>query len=305
MKYSDLGLGNKLGKSGDRLIRQDGSFNIYRRGNTRWNAYQGLLGMSGWQFTIFTVLFFIGINMVFAFLFLYVGIEQLNGVPQGSDIDNFLYAFFFSVQTFTTVGYGGINPVGISANFISSLCASVGLVAFALMTGLLFARFSRPRSHIEFSKIALLTPLRDGHSFQCRLVNRREHKIINLRAEITMTWLEKHGEMWQRRYRTLLLDRNNVILFPLNWTLAHLIDEKSPLHGKTLKDLTEMHAEFLVMVSGFDESYNQEIYANTSYICGEIRENVQFKMMYTTSTNDDEVTELFLDCLSETVPLQE
>lgn len=295
--YQDLGFGNKLGKSGDRLIRPDGSFNIERRGNIGWNTYQILTKMGDLRFIFFTLAFFIGINIIFAFLYLAVGIEQLNGVPKGDFVDNFLYAFFFSVQTFTTVGYGGMNPIGISANFISSLCASTGLVAFALITGLFFARFSRPRSHIAFSDKAILTPYQGGMSLQCRLVNERDHKIINLQAEMTMTWLQESNNIQQRRYQNLQLERSAVVLFPLNWTLVHAINEDSPLNGKSLQDLKDMHVEFLLMVSGFDESYNQTIYANTSYICKELWDGVKFKAMY--STENGKTTELFLDELSE------
>lgn len=294
----DVGFGTKIGKSGDRLIRRDGSFNILRKGKSTRDAYQILTKMPDGQFIFTTLLFFVLINSFFAILFLLIGIEQLNGVPQGSFISNFLYAFFFSVQTFTTVGYGGINPVGISANFVASLCASVGLVAFALITGLFFARFSRPRSHISFSNQALLTPLNGKRTFQCRIVNTRDHKIMHVAVQITMTWIEEENGKFTRRYQGLKLERKSIVLFPLNWTLVHHIDEDSPIYQLSLQDLKKMHAEFMVMVSGFDESYNQSIHTNTSYICGDIAENVKFKPMY--YTTGESATLLHLDELSST-----
>jgi inward rectifier potassium channel len=296
-RNQDLGLGNKLGKSGDRLIQQDGSFNIIRKGNKGWNAYQALVGMSNNAFILSSILFFIGINALFALLFLYVGVEQLNGVPRdGGKFEEFLYTFFLSVQTFTTVGYGVISPEGISANLIASLCALIGLVSFALVTGLFFARFSRPRSYITFSELAILTPYQDCMSLQCRIVNPRNHKIIDLHAQMTMTWIvEKNGKT-QRRYEKLNLERDNAFLFPLNWTLVHPINKNSPLFNKTLQDIQAIHAEFLVIVSGHDESYNQKIHANSSYICNEIQEGVKFKMMY--ASENGKTTELYLDELS-------
>lgn len=296
-RFQDLGLGNKLGKSGDRLIQQDGSFNIIRKGNIGWSSYQTLTGMSNGAFVLASFLFFVTINALFALLFLYVGIDQLNGVPRGGGkFNEFLYAFFLSVQTFTTVGYGVISPDGVSANLIASFCALTGLVSFALVTGLFFARFSRPRSYLAFSEIAILTPFQEGMSLQCRIVNQRSHKIIDLQAQMTMTWIEEKNGVVQRRYSGLELERDKVFLFPLNWTLVHPINKQSPLHGKTLEEIKDMHAEFLVIVSCHDESYNQKIHANSSYVYKEIKENVKFEMMY--SSENGKTTELYLDKLS-------
>lgn len=299
--FQDLGFGSRITTSGDRLILQDGSFNIVRKGRRAWDAYQFLIGMPPSQLAFVTFLFIIGINAIFACMFLAVGIEQLNGVPKGSWIDNFLYAFFFSVQTFTTVGYGGINPVGISANFVSSLCAMIGLISFALVTGLFFARFSRPRSHISFSKKAIISPYRGMQSFQFRIVNPRSHKIINLSARVSMTWLEKQSDgLFKREFANLPLERDQVVLFPLNWTIVHPIAEDSPMYGKTLKEMEAMRAEILVMISGFDESYNQHIHTNSSFTCKEIETGVKFKPMYTSSNQD--ATFLYLDDLNKVIP---
>lgn len=299
--FSDLGFGTKLTKVGERLINKDGSFNIIRSGKKSWTPYQFLLGMSSIRFTLFSLFFFILINSIFASLFIFIGIEQLNGVPKGNFINDFLYAFFFSVQTFTTVGYGGINPIGISANFIASLCASVGLIAFALITGLFFARFSEPRSHIAFSKKAIFTPYGDFNSFQLRIVNTRSHKIIDLEAKIVYTWLEITGDDMKRHYNSIELERDNVFMFPLNWTIVHPITNESPLYKKSIDDIKNEHGEFLVMIKGFDESYNQIIHTNTSYIAKDMVKGVQFHPMYTSST--DSPTVLHLDCIDKLIKL--
>ncbi len=300
--FSDLGFGAKITKAGERLINKDGSFNIIRKGKKSWTPYQFLLSLSSAKFAAISLAFFVAINSVFASLFVFIGIEQLNGIPKGNFINDFLYAFFFSVQTFTTVGYGGINPIGISANFIASLCATVGLVAFALITGLFFARFSRPRSHINFSAKALLTPYSEStKSFQFRVVNTRSHKIIDLEATVIFTWLETVNGKMQRNYRNLNLEREKVFLFPLNWTVVHPITEESPIYQKTLKDIAAMHGEFLVMLKGFDESYNQLVHTNTSYIAKDMETEKKFHPMYTSF--EDKPTVLQLDCIDKLLPI--
>jgi len=299
--FSDLGFGTKLTKVGERLISKDGSFNIIRSGKKSWTPYQFLIGMSSLRFTLFSLLFFILTNVLFASLFIFIGVEQLNGVPKGNFINDFLYAFFFSVQTFTTVGYGGINPVGISANFVASLCASVGLIAFALITGLFFARFSKPRSHMSFSQKAILTPYNDITSFQFRVVNTRPHKIIDLEATVVYTWLETKDNEVKRHYANLNLERSKVFLFPLNWTIVHPINKNSPLYQLSLKEIKMVNGEFLVMLKGFDESYNQLIHTNTSYIAKELEVDVQFHPMYTSYS--DSPTILHLDCIDKLVKL--
>lgn len=276
---NDLGFGDKI--CSGRLINQNGSFNIERRGHLAWTPYQDLVEMSWPRFLLLTGLVFVGINVIFAFLFLLVGADGFSGLQDMDTFPRFWQLFFFSIQTFTTVGYGSISPVGLTANMLAGLNAFVGLLGFALATGLVFARFAKPKSQVLFSKNVLIAPYRDGWSLQFRIVNIRNNNIINLQATVAMTWTEKgkdHSPV--RRFASLPLERSKVALFPLNWTIVHPIDETSPLYDKSEADLKRMNVEFLVLISGYDDSFAQEIHDNASYTTDELVWNARFVPMY-------------------------
>lgn len=277
---NDLGFGNKLNTPGDRLLNQDGSFNVVRSGNWTWNPYQSLVEMAWSKFIVLVFLFYIVVNFIFALLFYLAGPEQYNGLGDNSEMGKFIDLFFFSAQTLTTVGYGHISPKGIWASSLASLEALLGLMSFALVTGLLFARFSRPMSRILFSKKAVISPFKEGHAFMFRIANMRNNSIINLEAKVTVAWLEENHGNFTRKFRSLPLDRESVILFPLNWTIVHPIDENSPLHNKIGEELEKMQPEFIILISGYDETFSQNVHSKTSYRYADLVCGGKFKPMY-------------------------
>lgn len=277
---NDLGFGTKICSKGGRLINQDGSFNVERRGLLAWTPYQALVEMSWTKFLTLISLSYLSINVIFALFFSILGPEGFSGLQEGSRGFVFLQLFFFSVQTFTTIGYGSISPISIESNLIATINAFVGLLGFALATGLLFARFAKPKSQILFSEKALIAPYQDGWSFQFRIVNLRNNNIINLEAQVSMTWIEKPNGITTRRFAPLPLERSQVSMFPLNWTIVHAIKEDSPLFGKTAADLKTMNVEFLILISGFDDTFAQQIYDHASYLANEVTWNARFDGMY-------------------------
>jgi inward rectifier potassium channel len=277
---NDLGFGTKISTGGGRLINRDGSFNVERRGLFAWTPYQSLVEMHWSSFFLLTGALFILINAIFGGLFYLCGVEAFSGLETGTAWWEYLQLFFFSVQTFTTVGYGSISPQGLTANSIATADAFFGLLAFAVATGLLFARFSKPKAQILFSKQALIAPYQGGWSFQFRIANLRNNNIINLEAKVNMTWLEDHQGTRVRRFKPLVLERNKVSLFPLNWTIVHPIDTESPFCNKSPEDLEEMEAEILILISGYDDSFAQNIHDNGSYLAREIVWQAKFVNMY-------------------------
>ena len=290
VEFQDLGFGNKLQEGSNRFINKDGSFNIRREGMKILTPYQTLLEISWQRFFVIIVIAYIGINAIFALIFVILGIENLSGYEPNGFVDDFSHAFYFSVQTFTTVGYGSISPFGHIANLVAAFDALAGLISFALATGLFFARFSKPKAMILFSQWGIIAPYQDGWSFQFRIANKRDDKMIDLEAQLVLTWLDLDNG--RRRFAPLELERSKVVLFPLNWTIVHPIDESSPLFEKNMKDLMEMEVEFLVIIKGYDETFADLVHINTSYTCEEIKWGYRFLPMYKERPGDGTILEL-------------
>ena len=190
---------------------------------------------------------------------------------------DFIDYFFFSVQTMATIGYGVMAPKTMAANLVASLEAFVGLIGFAVGSGVIFGRLAKPTAKIMFSQVAAITK-RDGRDvMMLRLANERDNQILE--GTVTMTYLStkttKEGEV-MRRFEEMKLERNHTPIFSLTWTIIHPVDQLSPLFGKTPDDLIEDQAEILITFRGVDETFSQEIFARNSYIAEEIRWSHRF-----------------------------
>ena len=301
----DFGLGDKVAREpGTRLIHTDGTFNVVRSGRSLFEPYKNLVEMSWLRFILLTILAYLLCNLLFAVGFYLIGPEQLSNNTGYGAFEQFLGCFYFSVQTFTTVGYGTIAPISPAANALAALLALFGWIALALVTGLFFARFSRPTRLLLFSEQAILTPaLRDGRrSLQFRVVNKRDTNLINVRASVVATWLEKGQDGYDRQFQPLQLERDFVPLFPLNWTVVHPIDEDSPLREWSRQDYTSRYLELLIAVEGYDQTFAQQIHLNKSYTYEELAWDVRFRPMY---TEQYRTTELYVDRISDTIPGEE
>jgi len=253
--------------SGDlrRTINADGSFNVKRSG-TNWrdtNPYLTLVGTTWPRFLLAFAVAFLIINMIFAGVYLAVGIDNLKGLESG--MSAYSNAFFFSVHTLTTVGYGNIYPQGPVANSISAFEAATGLMVFAVATGLLFARFSRPTARILYSTNAIIAPYQDGTSLQFRVTNARSNTLMNLEAKVLLMTVEQADGIPKRSFIDLPLERTRIYFFALTWTVVHPIDEASPFFGKTAEDLKRLSAEVLILLQGFDDTFSQVVHSRYSY----------------------------------------
>jgi inward rectifier potassium channel len=289
----DLGFGSVVAReSRQRLLNRDGGFNVRRDGMKPFaslSLYHHLLTLSWSRFLGLVVVSFLAVNVVFALCFLACGPGALRGTSAAEMGGNtFLRAFFFSVETFATIGYGHISPAGLAANLVVTVESLFGLLGFALATGLLFARFSRPTARIVFSDRALIAPYQNGTAFEFRIVNSRSNQLIEVHCQVLLArFKSKDGD---REFLPLALEREKVTFFPLSWTVVHAIDESSPLFGRTEADLLAHSAEFLIVLTGFDETFSQTVHARSSYTAAEVTWGAKFKNMFNPPAPDGVVS---------------
>jgi inward rectifier potassium channel len=258
-----------------RMARRVGQFNVVRKGvwHFHWHdLYHLLLTMSWPAFLgLMWVLYAIS-NALFALAYLAGGNCIQNARP-----GSFQDAFFFSVQTMATIGYGGMSPATDYANWVVTVEAMVGLLGVAMVTGLAFARFSRPTARVLFSRVAVIRPYHGLPTLMFRTANLRYNQILEAQMSVTLVRNEisPEGE-FMRRFYDLNLVRNRTPVFALSWTVMHAIDETSPLYKATPELLAEQEIEIVVTMTGLDETVSQTVHARHSFIASEILWNMRF-----------------------------
>jgi inward rectifier potassium channel len=280
---ADLGFGSVVAReSRKRLLNRNGTFNVRREGLGFWeslSAYHYFLTISWPRFLMFVVAVYVALNALFASLYVLCGDDALTGFAGRTASQRFTQAFFFSVQTLGTIGYGATTPQNLAANLIVTVEALVGLLAFAVAAGIVFARFSRPNAQVLFSSAAIIAPYRDITAFMFRVVNQRRSQLVELEAKVLLA-RRKSSSSGDREFLTLNLERDRVTFFPLTWTVVHPIDQSSPLFGMTADDLEECDSEFLVLLNGFDETFSQTVHTRTSYQQDEIVWGAKFQSIF-------------------------
>lgn len=270
-------------RSGRFYNRQTGSANVVRRGVgilSRYSWYHTMLAMPRSKFLLLLLMLYIMVNLVFAGVYYLIGIDHLAGVNQGSDLKNFSEVFFFSAQTFTTVGYGRISPVGFLASSVSTFEAFLGLLSFAIATGLFYGRFSRPRAFLKFSDNALIAPFKDGIALMFRMSPYKNNHLSEAEVSVNLAMqLEENGKM-TNKFFNLNLEISKINSMALSWTIVHPINEKSPLYNFTHTDMMNANIEALVFVKAFDEVFSNTVVQRFSYVASEVIWGAKFKMMY-------------------------
>jgi inward rectifier potassium channel len=287
----DLGFGAVVAReSRKRLLNRDGTFNVKREGLPFWQSlslYHYFLTIPWPKFLAYVVGAFLTLNALFATIYVLCGAHALTGFETETEPFRFVHAFFFSVHTLATIGYGSIAPANIAANVVVTIEALVGLLTFAIVAGIMFARFARPVAQIAFSRNALIAPYKDTTAFMFRLGNQRTNEIVELRAKVMLSRRKRDGaHALDREFIPLKLERDRVVFFPLTWTVVHPIDSESPFWGKTHTELQAGDAEVLILINGFDETFSQNVHTRTSYKADEIVWGAKFKSVFNPPKDD-------------------
>lgn len=298
----NTGFGTNASSYGGRFINKDGTANIQKRGLSFLNRiswYHTMLSMPRWKFMSVIFLFYVLVNFIFACIYYSIGVEYLDGIATtGSEWVKFGKVYFFSAQTFTTVGYGHISPNGFFTSALSAAEALIGLLSFAIATGLFFGRFSKPTAFLKFSHHALISPYKNGgKALMFRMTPYKNTNFTDAEAKVTLGMIIEENGIMVNRFFTLDLELSRVNALTLSWTLVHPITEDSPLYQFTADDYKSIDGEIIVFVKTFDEMFSTTVAASTSYTFDEFVYGAKFEMMYSDS-EDDSRTILHLDKLN-------
>ncbi|WP_340198444.1 ion channel [Ascidiimonas sp. W6] len=301
-KLSDPGFGSGSTENVQRFVTKDGKFNIkhLNRKHSIASTYSYLVHISWARFFLLVLAGYIIVNVLFAILYLSIGINEFYNESNSWFID-FLNAFFFSAQTITTVGYGSMAPKGVLVGIVSTIEALVGLLSFSFITGLLYGRFSKPRSFVKFSDQMVLRPFKKENALMFRIMNTKETPMIKPKVTVTLSLHEMKKGNFTSSFFQLSMERDFINYLPTTWTLVHHIDKDSPLYKYSLKEIPHLKGEIIVMASYFDESFNEEVHRVFSYTLDEIEIDHEFVKAF--DFDSDGITVLDHEKLNETRPI--
>lgn len=294
----ETGLSINSNQSGGRFFRKNGKPNIRFKGLSFFKTmsiYQYLMKVNSLIFLLWVGFSYVLVNLFFALLYFFIGVHNLGGLEEITVSGKFWEAFFFSAQTLTTVGYGHIYPSSLIANSIAAFESLTGVLMFAIATGLIYGRFSQPKSYILFSKNALFAPYQEGYALMFRFAPYKNHFLMDVEVKVTLVLkIADQSGTRKNMFYTLGLELSKANSLVSNWTIVHKVNEDSPFWGLTQKDIEEAQAELLIFVSGYDEEYANTVIARSSYLATELVYGARFDMMYEPSP-DLKTTTLFLD----------
>ena len=263
-----------------RLVQREASDRVVAIGlRDPWlgDFYHHLLTLPWWAFLAGLALVYLGLNALFAGFYL-LGSGAIANARPGSFAD----AFFFSVETISTIGYGQMSPGTLYGNIVMTVEAMAGLTLLAVSAGLVLARFTRPTSRVMFSKVAVVTPFNGVPTLSFRLANERRNQILEAQVSVTLVRDERTAEgEWIRRFYDLQLGRQRSPIFAMTFTVMHPIDQASPLSNATASSLATEAVEIVVTVTGLDETMSQPVHARTSYLAHEVLWDHRFVDVFT------------------------
>lgn len=273
----DLGFGLNNYQGATRFLNTDGSPNVLRIGIPIWDRIDPLhlmLNLSWMTFFLSILVGYVIVNFLFAGLYFLIGVEHLSGIVGETASEKFWEAFFFSAQTITTVGYGRISPMGHWASWIAAFESLLGLLGFAVFTGLIYGRFARPSNQLMFTPNAVIAPYKGISALMFRVANPKINELTEIDASIMLIMFDHQSQ--KRTYQALKLERNSIMFLAMNWTIVHPLDEDSPLVDMDKKDFEHHQVELVVTLKAFDETRAQNIFCRSSYKFSDIKWGEKF-----------------------------
>lgn len=280
---ANTGFGDNAANYGGRFVNKSGNANIHKTGLgilERYSWFHSMLAINRWRFFLIILLFYVVVNFFFATIYYLIGVENLTGMETHSEGEKFAEAFFFSAQTFTTVGYGRIAPTGIVTSALAAFQALIGLLSFAVATGLMYGRFSKPIAYVKFSHNALIAPYKGGKGLMLRLSPFKNTILSESEVRLTIGLVVEENEKSQNRFYPLELELERINTLNLSWTVVHPINEDSPIYNFTEDDFKNSKGEIIVFLKAFDDMFSNTVVARTSYTFNEIIYGAKFLPMY-------------------------
>lgn len=273
----ELGFGTKNYTDSIRFLNKDGTVNVRRKGLKSYDnidVYHWLITTSWIRLLLVISVFYILVNSFFAVIYYLIGFGNFGGIDSGSTTSHFMDLFFFSAQTLTTVGYGHIYPNATSVSTVAAIESMLGLLGFALATGIIYGRFSRPKASIMYSDNVLISPYKDIKGLMFRVANSKQNELIETEASVVLSYSDPVTN--RRQFAALKLERNKINFLTLSWTIVHPIDDASPLYNITLDELKQRDAELIILIKGINDTYSQTVYSRMSYKVSDFVDNAKF-----------------------------
>ena len=281
-EYRTSGFGNRVEDQPHRLVNQNGTVNVRKSGMgflVHFSIFHYLVTINWWRFNLLVLFSYLLINILFGALYIFIGVEGIGLQSRGWHAD-LIQGIYFSAQTFSTVGFGRLNPQNHWINIVSLVEMLVGMMYLALAAGLLFARFSRPVSKIVFSKKAVIAPFGETTGLMLRMANAKENLLFDVSARVLLTLTTTLNGIKQRKFFQLPLEMDQINMLALSWTVVHPIDDESPLNNLTREEFEKNDPEILVLVRGYNSTFSQNIHSQTSYKFSDVAWHAKFKPIF-------------------------
>ena len=280
----------RYSKEGSIIARRIGVNHLHQS-----EIYHELITMRWSMFFVWLGLAFLFVAFLFALAYSFSDVKNMKGLSTGESIEQFFQVFLYSAQTLSTLGGVGITPVGFINNIIFTAESVVALLGAAVITGLLYVRFSRPSARMVFSDNALIAPFKTGKALMMRIGNAKKNELLEVFAQVI--YVNYKDSTIRKEYTELSLERQRIPFLPITWTIVHPIDEKSPIFNMNESNVHEKEFDIMVTLMGLDRVTGQNVFSAHAYTDLDLVWDAKFKAC--SEVDDDGVTLVYLNKIGD------